>query len=228
MWRLARRDGRDGMAIPRAESAEHGKNLTGLLDRLADVAEGIGELLQATGVLGDVHVPLNEVAVLSFQIDGAMEFVVAELIVDLLPDAVCRGFGGAHDVAHVLGDGDVDLADDALINDDPVRIAALIDGWCHGHMGNKIEFAEKGVKEATPFIIVGIGKFKNNRNMRFDIHSLENCDRRGGGIRTGGEGQAGIGRGGRVVVLDVSIEEGIEIHGRGSGRGKVQRRRGWR
>ena len=49
-----------------------------------------------------------------------MELVVTELIVDSDLDAVRSRFQMAHDVAHVLGDGVVQLTQDALINHTPV------------------------------------------------------------------------------------------------------------
>ena len=58
---LLRRDHRDGVAILRADSAKKVEHLDCLADGLADVVEGIDELLEAAGVLGVVYVALNEI-----------------------------------------------------------------------------------------------------------------------------------------------------------------------
>jgi hypothetical protein len=126
--RLARRDRRDHMTILGAEAAQHVQHLAGLAHRLADVPERISQLLEASSVLGDIHVALHQISELGLQIDYAMKLVVAELIMDGLPDAIGRGLWGAHDVAHVLGDGDVEPTDDALIDDVPLGIMALFMG----------------------------------------------------------------------------------------------------
>jgi hypothetical protein len=76
--------------------------------------------------LSNVHVALDKVAVLSLQVHGAVEFVVAELGMDGSPDRVRRGLGGAHDGAYVFVDGDVDPGQDALIQDDLVGVTALL------------------------------------------------------------------------------------------------------
>ena len=68
-------------------------------------------------------------------------------------------------------------------------------------MGSKAELADEGMKkEASPLIIVGIGEFKDHRNMRLDVHGLEdvsggrfhrrNIIAQRGGIE-GGRGDAG-------------------------------------
>jgi hypothetical protein len=97
------------MPVLGAQAAQHIEHLAHLTHRLADVAKRIGELLEAAGVLLDVHVALDKVPVLHFQIDGAVKFVVTNLGMDAGLDLVHRGFGTAHDGTHVLVDGDVDL-----------------------------------------------------------------------------------------------------------------------
>ncbi|CAD6225601.1 unnamed protein product [Miscanthus lutarioriparius] len=156
-----------------------------------------------------------------------MKFIVAELVVHASPDLVRRGLGSAHDVTHIFGDGDVDPAEDALVHDVPVGIMALEVGWRLGDMEGEVEFAEEGIHEAAPFIVVGVSEGKNDGNMRLDVHRLEN-DGRGSG--DGGSGSAGV----RLViegrvggVEDISIEEEVVIHETGgSGDGRRQRRAG--
>lgn len=164
-----------------------------------------------------VHVALHQIAVLRLKVHDTVKFVVAELLADGLPDAVRRGLGCAHDVAHVLGDGDVELADDALVDDDPVRVVALRSGWRRGDVRDEIEFTEEGIEEAAPLVVVGVGEFEDDRNMGLDVDSLKNGDRRGS--RDAADA-AGVGdvvggsvRGGGTIVGDVALEQWVEIHG---------------
>ena len=115
VWRLLRRDRRDGMTILGAEATQHVQDLARLTNRLADVAEGISKLLQAAGVLSDIHVTLHQISKLRLQIDSTMELVVAELLMDGSPDAVGSCLGRTNDVTNILGDGDVQPAQDALV-----------------------------------------------------------------------------------------------------------------
>ena len=89
--------------------------LARLTNRLADVAEGISKLLQAAGVLSDIHVTLHQISKLRLQIDSTMELVVAELLMDGSPDAVGSCLGRTNDVTNILGDGDVQPAQDAQV-----------------------------------------------------------------------------------------------------------------
>ena len=153
------------------------EHLSHLANRLANITECVGKLLQAPGVLGDVHVALDEVAEFGFQVHGAMKLVVAELIMDGGPDRICRGLGGAHDITHIFGDGDVKLAEDALVLNLPVRITAMEFGRWLRDMGGEVEFAEKGIREAVPLIVVGVSESKDDRNMGLDVHHLQNTNK---------------------------------------------------
>jgi hypothetical protein len=59
MRRLLCGDGRDDVAVLGAQSTQHVQDLTRLAHWLADVVESIGKLLEAAGVLGDVHIALD-------------------------------------------------------------------------------------------------------------------------------------------------------------------------
>ena len=89
--------------------------MANLAHRLANIAETIGELLEVLGVLSNVHVALDKTPELGLKVDCAMKFVVAELGVDAVPDAVGGGVRRANDGAHVLGDRVVQPTQDALI-----------------------------------------------------------------------------------------------------------------
>lgn len=75
---MLRRDDGDDMPVLGVEPAEEVEHLAGVVDRLADVAKSISELLEVPGVLGHVHVTLDKVAELGLQVDCPMELVVAD------------------------------------------------------------------------------------------------------------------------------------------------------
>jgi hypothetical protein len=88
-------------------------------------------------------------------------------------------------------------------------------------MRGEAEFAEEGIHEATPFIIVRLGEGEDDRNVRFDIDSLKNGDRR---RRNGvGERNPVIGGVGRCDTRDIGIKERIGI-GNHDGRERAARK----
>jgi len=105
-----------------------------------------------------------------------------------LPDAICRGVRSADYVVNILGDGIVKPADDALVLDLPLWITMLVGSGWGCDMGAEAEFAEEGIKEIAPLVVVGIGEFKNHRDMGFDVNRLQNGSWRsiggGGGCGT--------------------------------------------
>jgi hypothetical protein len=65
---LLRRDRRDGVAILRAQAAQHIEDLACLAHWLANITKGVGKMFQAPGVLSNVHVALDKIAKLSFKV----------------------------------------------------------------------------------------------------------------------------------------------------------------
>lgn len=70
------------------QAAKHIKHLRGFTNRLTDVAQCVGKALELSGVGGDVHVALDDGPELRVKVDGVMEFVVTELIMDRVPDGM--------------------------------------------------------------------------------------------------------------------------------------------
>lgn len=202
----------NGMPIARVELAQEVEHLACLANGLADAAEGIGELLQAAGVGGDVHVALNKVAELSLQVDGTMKKVVTELLLDAVLDRVGSWLRHPNNGEDVLGDRVVDPAQNALIDDSPVRIMALRRGWGRGKVRAEAELADECVEERAPLGVVWIGELEHDGDVGLDVHGLKNRD--GGSDDGGGEELAG-GRG--VGVGEVDMEEGVGlvVHSRG-------------
>lgn len=91
----------------------------------------------------------------------------------LVQDEVGGGLGRADSSEKILGDGVVQLADDTLINNSPLRVAALSGGWRRGQVVAEGEFIDEGVEEAPPLVVVRLGELESDRNMRFDVHSLK-------------------------------------------------------
>jgi hypothetical protein len=116
VWGLFGGDHRFDVAVLGIEPTKKVEDLTWLRHRLADVAKAVGELLQARGVLGDVHVALMKRAELSLVVGGSLKFVVAEHAFDVTPDSERRGVRLVDDVEDSLGDGGVEPIDDASIN----------------------------------------------------------------------------------------------------------------
>ena len=95
-------DGGDAVTVFVVEAAQHVEDLGRVGDRLAEVAESVGELLQFGGVVGDAEVGLVQTSVFGLQVDGMVELMVAELVDDGAPDREGGGAGNAddaHDVA---------------------------------------------------------------------------------------------------------------------------------
>ena len=161
------------MAVLGGEAADQVQNLAWFRDGLADVAEGVGELLEPGGVLADRHVSLVEAAELRLKVDRTVELVVAEHVVDALPDLVRGGVGGASEVEDIPGHGVVQPADDALVDHHPLLIAALSAGRRHGDVCGEAELVDDGVEEAPPFRVVGLGDVEDHRNMGADVHRLQ-------------------------------------------------------
>jgi hypothetical protein len=139
---------------------------------LTDVAQSIREAFEFARVGCDVHVSLNQVAKLSFKVDGTVELIIAELGMDGAPDFVGEGFGGAHDGADIFGHGVVKPAADAVISHGPVGIVAICGGGCDSEVGGEPKLANEGVKELSPFGIVGLRETKFDGNMMADIDGL--------------------------------------------------------
>lgn len=83
--------------------------------------ECIGEVLQVTHILSNVHVSLDKVPKLGLKVHNTVEFVVTELIVDGIPDDVHRGLWDTHSGEHILRDRVVQPTQEALISECQVR-----------------------------------------------------------------------------------------------------------
>ena len=171
------------------------------------------------GVLSHVHVALEKVAEFGLQVDGAVELVVAELSFDRGPDDVGVRLGDADDGEDILGNGVVQLAKDALVEETPFGITALLGGWGRGEVSGVAKLADERVEEGAPLGVVGLGELEHDGNVGLDVHHLENGERGSWDSRSrAGVGVTGDGGGGgRVGVRDVGIEEWIGVHGSGWG-----------
>jgi hypothetical protein len=78
------------MAIPGTEATEEIKNLAGFEDGVADVAQLISKVLELGAVVLDGEIALLDGAELGLQEDGALEFVVAEVALDVGPEGERR------------------------------------------------------------------------------------------------------------------------------------------
>ena len=154
MWRVLGGDHRNSVPLLGGEATEHVQHLRRLAHRLPDVAQSVGETFETAGVRRDVHVTLDQAAELGLKVDGSMKLVVAELVVDRVPDGVRRRLGNTHDRANVLGHGVVKPAQDALVDHDPVRITAVGAGGRRSEVKAETELADEGIEEASPLGVV--------------------------------------------------------------------------
>jgi hypothetical protein len=118
----------------------------------------------------DVHVALDEIAELGLQIYGAVELIVTELVLDVVPNDVRGGLGHTDDGEDILGDRVVEPAEKALVHNLPFAIAALGRGWWGSEMIAEAKFADERVEESAPLGIVGLGELKDNGNVGFYVH----------------------------------------------------------
>ena len=107
MRRVLGRDHRLDVAILAVQPTEEVEDLARLRDGLSDVAQAISEELEAGAVVRDAEVALVEAAELGLQVDGALEFMVAEEALDVRPKGERGGARLVDDVEDVLVDGGV-------------------------------------------------------------------------------------------------------------------------
>lgn len=172
--RLLRCDHRNGMTVLRAQATEHVENLASFTNRLADITKSFGKVLQTSGVLSNINVTLNKILDFGLQIDNTMELIIMELIMNGTPDGMSTGIRDTNNGKQVFGDGIVHPTKKALITDTPVGITTLHRRGRRRKVGLETELANEGIKETPPFVIIGLGKFKDNWNMRFDVYGLKN------------------------------------------------------
>jgi hypothetical protein len=194
--------GDDGLdvAILRVEVAEEIEHLARLGHRLADIAEVVGELLEAGGVLGHAHVALVDGAELGLEVDRALQLVVAEDALDVGPGGVGGGVRFVDDVEDVLGVRGVDPIDHTVVNHGPLRVA-LGHRRRRGDVSLETKLAEGGVEEASPLAVIGLVKVEDDRDVGADVDGLKqrgwSRQRRfvtgagGGGVRRGSHGDEG-------------------------------------
>lgn len=84
-------------------------------DGLAEVAEGVGESLEATAVLRHRHVALIETAKFGLEVDDASLLVVSEKVLRSKPQSVSALLGLHDDVQDVVGDGVVEGGEDGEV-----------------------------------------------------------------------------------------------------------------
>ena len=127
--------------------------MAGLRDGLADVMQFVGDPLESGAVLVDARVALGGGAKLSFQVDGAMQLVVVEEALDVVPEGEHEDTRPVDDVEDTLVDGGVDPIDDLLVDLPPFG-GALSHGRCREDEDVEAELPEDGLEEAPPLLVV--------------------------------------------------------------------------
>nr|XP_051190144.1 uncharacterized protein LOC127303450 [Lolium perenne] len=97
-------------------------------DGLADVAEGVGEGLQLGAVVADGEIPLWGVAEVGLQLNGVVLLVVAEEVLNGVPDDARRGARAHDDAEEVDGDGAIYPGEDGVVVAAPGEFGPVTEG----------------------------------------------------------------------------------------------------
>lgn len=81
-----------------------------------------------TNVGLDVHAPLDQALELCVQIDGTINFMITELVMDGILDGVGGGIRNMNNCMNIFGNRIVNPAKDRLIKHDLARIMAIESG----------------------------------------------------------------------------------------------------
>lgn len=195
---------RGGCCIRVAAATKHAKDVgddCGVGDSSAYIVEGVRQLLEAVGLLGDRHITLVEAVEFVLGVHGTLEAVVEEEAEDLRPGGVGREMWLVNGVHDILGHGGVQPGDDAGVDLCPFDVVAhedSIDGAVD--VVGEAEFLERELEEGAPLAKVGGLHLERDRDVRLDV---DHGDRRSRGwIRersSKGVGVGGGGTGGRRV-----------------------------
>ncbi|XP_047079718.1 uncharacterized protein LOC124690372 [Lolium rigidum] len=140
-----------------------------IADGLADVSEGVGEVLELGAVVADGEIALWRVAEVGLELDGAVLLVVAEEILDGVPDGERSG-AGMHDDAEEVGvDGAVDPGEHGVVITAPSRGGRRVGGsGFAGDVGGETVAAESNEEELPPACVVAVGEAEGDRHVELD------------------------------------------------------------
>jgi hypothetical protein len=196
VWRILALDNRLDMFEAGIQTTEKVKNLTGLGDGMANIAQIVDEVFELGAVVVDAHVALLKTAKLGFEIDGTLELVVAEQSLNVTLESKGRVMWLMNNVEDRFLDSVVKPIDDAMIDLSPFR-RALSKRRRGANMVGDAKFAKDGLEKAPPLAIVGFLELKEDRDMRTNVHHLKNSGRNGLGIELAVGVRSGGGHGGR-------------------------------
>jgi hypothetical protein len=97
---------------------------------------------------------------LGLLVDGAVKLMIAELVVDRVPDGERRGLGSADNGAHILGHSVVEPAEDALVYHRPLWIMTVGRGGRRGKVRSDAEFADECIEETPPLGVIRFSDVK--------------------------------------------------------------------
>jgi hypothetical protein len=123
-------------------------------------------------------------------LQSTVHLVVAEEILDGLPDRPGGGAGAHDDVEELGGDGAVDPRQNGVVITAPVRVGAVVGGRLVGEdVGSEPVATERHKEEFPPAGVVAVVEAESNWDVGFDGGCV------GGGVGRvwdGGDGEAGI------------------------------------
>jgi hypothetical protein len=147
-WGLHGDKGRD-VGEAGTQAAEACENQSLIRHGLPDVAEGVGEGLEALAVGGDGLISLDDGAELGFEVDGASHLVVEEEVADAGVGLERSLLFGHDDVEDLLADGAVEPQADDKVLAVPLR-GASHDRGVDGDVVGELILAEKDDDEHVP------------------------------------------------------------------------------
>lgn len=176
------------------------KELVG--DRLAKITKLIGKLFEAHAKIVNGRVKLLAPIELAVKMDLALKFVVGEETVELGPDSVSIILVAHHLVEEVLGDGEVEPADDGGVEDHPLLVVHHKAG-VHGAIDVTVELVltKHQGEVRLPSTVGGGGLIEDHRDAIIDVEITNEGEVRAGeGVAAGGDGGVQGIHGGGVAI----------------------------
>jgi hypothetical protein len=147
----------DGVAELGVEPAECVDDEFLISDGVADILECVGQFLELAAIIGNTELTLVQAVEVLQRVYGTLHGIVEEQATDRHPEGVRRCAALEHHVTNVLGHGEVDPRDDAVIDLGPLGIVDASLGVDRAvNVIEDAELAERQLEEGTPGGVVRV------------------------------------------------------------------------
>jgi hypothetical protein len=124
---------------------------------VADILECVGQFLELAAIIGNTELTLVQAVEVLQRVYGTLHGIVEEQATDRHPEGVRRCAALEHHVTNVLGHGEVDPRDDAVIDLGPLGIVDASLGVDRAvNVIEDAELAERQLEEGTPGGVVRV------------------------------------------------------------------------